>query len=353
MTDVEARADAPREVKRHHWIVRATHWVNVVALTLMVGSGLRIFNAYPAFARKGESFCCWPWEGHAIPAWLTFGGWLAGARNWHFAMMWLLALNGAVYLAFIWLHGEWRDLVPRRGDPRDAWEMIRFYLFVRKTHPHQGKHNALQKGVYFALPWLGVLAVLTGLAIWKPVQLAPLTGLFGGYVWARYWHFVVMLALVLLGLGHVFMVFVVDPASLVSMVTGRYDESRSPEALNARPFLRRRPTPALTIARPAPTPAGSGDRDRDGGGDGDGDRDPRPVVVQAARAAPPIVPAEPVSSDADHPHPPVVSSTDRAVDADGDAEPTMISIPDPHEVDGDADRVAPAEARESGKEAGR
>jgi Ni/Fe-hydrogenase b-type cytochrome subunit len=233
--------------KRHHWIVRATHWVNAVALTLMVASGLRIFNAYPAFARKGGTFCCWPWEGTEAPHWMTFGGGLAGARNWHFAMMWVLAVNGAIYLAFVWLHGEWRDLAPRRGDIRDAWEMIKFYLFVRKTHPHQGKHNALQKSVYFALPWLGVLAVLTGIAIWKPVQLAPFTGLFGGFVWARYWHFVVMLALVLLGAGHVFMVFAVDPQSLRSMVTGDYDESRSPEALNSRPLLRGRPKPVMTI----------------------------------------------------------------------------------------------------------
>src|ERR1041384_4831092 len=116
-----------RPEKRHHWIVRATHWVNAVALTLMVGSGLRIFNAYPMFARKGESFCCWPWEGTAIPAWLTFGGWLAGARNWHFAMMWVLAVNGAIYLAFVWLHGEWRDLAPappRRAPPRGGGQDV-------------------------------------------------------------------------------------------------------------------------------------------------------------------------------------------------------------------------------------
>ena len=62
---------------RHHWIVRVTHWVNVVALGLMVTSGLRIFNAYPAFARRGETFCCYPFAGKAIPASLTFGGWLA------------------------------------------------------------------------------------------------------------------------------------------------------------------------------------------------------------------------------------------------------------------------------------
>ena len=80
--------------RRHHLIVRITHWVNAIALTIMVGSGLRIFNAYPAFARKGDTFCCYPFAGHKIPAWLTFGGWLAGARNWHFAMMWLLVVNG-------------------------------------------------------------------------------------------------------------------------------------------------------------------------------------------------------------------------------------------------------------------
>jgi Ni/Fe-hydrogenase b-type cytochrome subunit len=223
-------------VQRYHWVVRLTHWVNVVAFTIMVGSGLRIFNAYPAFARRGGTFCCYPFAHKAIPAWLTFGGWLAGARNWHFAAMWLFVVNGIVYLAFIYLHGEWRDLVPRRGDLRDTRQMMKFYLFVRKTHPAQGKHNALQKMAYFALPIVAVIAVLTGLAIWKPVQLGWLTWLFGGYVWARYWHFLAMVALVGLAVVHVFMVFAVDPYSLRGMITGGYDPSLSPEARNARPF---------------------------------------------------------------------------------------------------------------------
>ena len=222
--------------KRHHWIVRVTHWVNAVALTIMVGSGLRIFNAYPAFARRGETFCCYPFEHQPIPAWLTFGGWLGGARAWHFAMMWLLVVNGLVYLGFIYLHGEWRDLVPRRGYMRDALEMMKFYLFARRDHPVQGKHNALQRGTYFLLPIIGVLLVLSGLAIWKPVTLGLLTTLFGGYVWARYWHFMAMLAIVVLSMVHIFMVFAVDPYSLRSMVTGTYDPSLSPEARNARPF---------------------------------------------------------------------------------------------------------------------
>jgi thiosulfate reductase cytochrome b subunit len=203
----------------------------------MVGSGLRIFDAYPAFAARGERFCCYPFEGTAIPVGLTFGGWLAGARHWHFAMMWVLFLNGLVYVAFLYAHGEWRDLAPRRGDIGDAWEMLRFYLFVRPDHPHQGKHNALQKSVYFALPWVALAAVVTGLAIWKPVQLAPLTNALGGYALARFWHFLVMLTLVLLSAGHIFMVFAVDPYSLRSMVTGQYNPSKSPEARNARPLF--------------------------------------------------------------------------------------------------------------------
>jgi Ni/Fe-hydrogenase b-type cytochrome subunit len=223
-------------VLRHHWIVRLTHWIAVVAITIMVGSGLRIFNAYPAFARRGETFCCYPFEHQPIPAWLTFGGWLGGARHWHFAMMWVLVLDGLAYMAFIYLHGEWRDLVPRRGDLRDTIQMIRFYLFLRRDHPHQGKHNALQKSAYYAMPWLGVVLVLTGLAIWKPVELSPLTAVFGGYIWARYWHFMAMTALVILAVGHVFMVFAVDPYSIPSMITGRYDERFAPDKRDARPF---------------------------------------------------------------------------------------------------------------------
>lgn len=243
---------------RHHWIVRITHWVNAVALVVMAGSGLRIFNAYPAFARKGEAFALNPWEGTPVPAWLTFGEWLGGARHWHFAMMWVLVANGLVYLGFIYLHGEWRDLVPRRGTVRDAWAMLRFYLWLEREHPRQGKHNALQRSAYFAMPWIAAVIMLSGLAIWKPVSLGWLTALFGGYVWARFVHFVAMLALVAAAIGHVFMVFAVDPYALRAIITGGYDESRSPESRNARPFrnLLRRPTALTTVdARPSPDTA--------------------------------------------------------------------------------------------------
>ena len=249
---------------RHHWIVRLTHWVNAVALTLMIGSGLRIFNANPGFAPRGDTFCCYPFEGMSIPAAFTFGGWLAGARHWHFAMMWVLVANGLIYLGWVYLHGEWRDLVPRRGDLRDSIAMAKYYLFVTREHPRQGKHNALQKGAYFIVPWLAALTVLSGIAIWKPVQFSPLTALFGGYAWARFWHFLSMLTVVAIAVGHVFMVFAVDPYALRSMITGGWSERLSPEARNARPFLNLLPkrdvadtvlAAAMATAAPASAPA--------------------------------------------------------------------------------------------------
>ena len=139
--------------RRHHVIVRITHWVNAIALAIMVGSGLRIFNAYPAFARKGETFCCYPFEGHRIPDWLTFGGWLAGARHWHFAMMWVLVVNGLVYLGFIYLHGEWRDLVPApRRSSRDALADGQVLRRAAQRSPASGQAQRPPAAAYFAMP---------------------------------------------------------------------------------------------------------------------------------------------------------------------------------------------------------
>ena len=96
------------------------------------------------------------------------------------------------------------------------------------------------------MPLVGIAAVATGFAIWKPVELSPLTNLLGGYVWARYWHFWAMLLLVILAVGHIFMVFSVDPYSIPSMITGNYREDLSPEARNARPFVHLLPPDKLS-----------------------------------------------------------------------------------------------------------
>jgi thiosulfate reductase cytochrome b subunit len=124
-----------------------------------------------------------------------------------------------VYLA---VSGEGKILAFRPSDIPRAIQMQLYYFRLRKDHPPQGKHNALQKAAYSFIVVLGVLAVLSGLAIWKPVQLGLLTALFGGYEWTRYWHFAAVWLFTGFILVHVALVFIVDPASLRAMVTGWY-----------------------------------------------------------------------------------------------------------------------------------
>jgi thiosulfate reductase cytochrome b subunit len=153
---------------------------------------------------------------------MRLGGWLAGGLNWHFFLMWPLVLNALIYLGYLVVSREWRSLLFRPRDVVPAIQMQLYYLRLRKAHPPQGKHNALQKAAYCLIFLLGILSVLTGLALWKPVQLAWLTALFGGYEWARYWHFVAVWVFVAFTLVHIALVFVVDPASLRGMITGWY-----------------------------------------------------------------------------------------------------------------------------------
>jgi len=210
-------------VHRHHWIVRLTHWVNAIVLVGMVASGLQIYGAYERFGVRGTRLPLPnPMDMHQFPRWMRLGGWLAGGINWHFFLMWPLVLNGLLYLGYLVLAGEWRPLLFRPRDIGPAMEMQKYYLRLRPDHPPQGKHNALQKGAYTFIVLLGALSVLSGLALWKPVQLWWLTAVFGGYELARYWHFVAVWLFVAFSLVHVTLVFVVDPASLRAMLTGWY-----------------------------------------------------------------------------------------------------------------------------------
>ena len=208
-------------VKRHHGIVRLAHWLNAIVLVGMIASGLQIYGAFSHFGPRGEPYPN-PFDGHSLPAWSRLGGWLAGGLNWHFALAWPFVITGVVYLGFLAWTGEWRALLFRPRDVGPAIQMQLYYLRLRRTHPPQGKHNALQKGAYTLIVVLGALSVLTGFAIYKPVQLAWLTALFGGYELARYWHFWAVCIFVGFTLLHVALVFLVDPASLRAMITGWY-----------------------------------------------------------------------------------------------------------------------------------
>ena len=211
------------DVKRHHGVVRVAHWLNAIVLLGLIASGLQIYMAYSRFGLRGEpSPLPNPLEGAAIPPWARLGGWLAGGLNWHFALAWPFVITGLVYLGFLALTGEWRSLLFRPRDVGPAIRMQLYYLRLRREHPPQGKHNALQKAAYTFVVVLGGMAALSGFAIYKPVQLAWLTGLFGGYELARYWHFLCVWIFVAFTLVHVALVLLVDPASLRGMITGWY-----------------------------------------------------------------------------------------------------------------------------------
>jgi thiosulfate reductase cytochrome b subunit len=186
--------------------VRVTHWINAVAMVLMILSGWEIYNASPLF-------------GFTYPKSITLGGWLAGALLWHFAAMWLLAVNGLVYVVLGIATGRFRrKLFPLRpGDViADAGAALRGKL----SHDDLSVYNAVQKLLYLGVILTGIVIVLSGLSIWKPVQLQELTALFGGYDTARYVHFFAMATIVGFVVVHVVMAFLV-PRSLRAMIIGR------------------------------------------------------------------------------------------------------------------------------------
>jgi thiosulfate reductase cytochrome b subunit len=214
-------------VHRHHWLVRLCHWANAILLVGMIASGLQIYNAYQRFGPRDTPYMVLnPVKllhgTPSAPQWARLGGWLAGGLNWHFTLAWPFVITGVLYLLYLLFSGEWRSLLFRPRDIVPAAQMQLYYLRLRKEHPPQGKHNALQKAAYTSILVLGALAVLTGFAIYKPVQLSWLTALFGGYELTRYWHFVSVWVFVGFTMLHVVLVFVVDPASLRAMITGRY-----------------------------------------------------------------------------------------------------------------------------------
>jgi thiosulfate reductase cytochrome b subunit len=197
---------APAGAAIHPVWVRVTHWINVVAMVVMIGSGWEIYNASPLFP-------------FVFPRGITLGGWLAGALLWHFAAMWLLAVNGLVYLVLGVLTGRFRrKLVPIR--PADVLSDARAALTGTLNHDDLSVYNAVQKLLYLGVILAGIVIVLSGLAIWKPVQLQELTALFGGYDAARYVHFFAMATIVGFLIVHVIMALVV-PKSLRAMITGR------------------------------------------------------------------------------------------------------------------------------------
>lgn len=188
----------------HPAIIRITHWVGAAAMICMILSGWAIYNASPILA-------------FSFPQWAILGGWLAGGIAWHLTAMWVLFADGLVYLAYGVLSGHFRrDLAPRgpRAIATDLWRAATFRL----AHAH-GHYNAVQRLLYTGVILLMTLSVLTGLAMWKPVQLGWLAWVFGGYDTARVIHFLAMSGIVAFLVIHIALV-ALFPSTLLTMVTG-------------------------------------------------------------------------------------------------------------------------------------
>ena len=205
MQPVDSTDSFRRYLVVHPLVVRLAHWINAVAIACMAMSGWAIYNASPIFA-------------FTFPVAITAGGWLGGAIAIHFAAMWLLVLNGFVYVVFSLSTGHFRRaFLPLHG--RDLLRDLRLALTFRLTHV-PGVYNAVQRLMYIGVLLCGFLVMASGLAVWKPVQLDRLAALFGGYDTARVVHFLAMSGIVIFVLIHLLLVLIV-PGTLLPMLTGR------------------------------------------------------------------------------------------------------------------------------------
>jgi thiosulfate reductase cytochrome b subunit len=196
----------PAEPVIHPLWVRITHWINALAVIVMIGSGWEIYNASPLFA-------------FTFPHSITLGRWLAGALLLHFAAMWILVVNGLIYLILGIATGRLRSkLFPLRASA--VFADTRAALAGRLSYDDLSVYNAVQRLFYLGIILIGMVVVLSGLAIWKPVQFQELTALLGGYDTARYVHFFAMAAIVAFLLLHVVMALLV-PKTMRAMIIGR------------------------------------------------------------------------------------------------------------------------------------
>ncbi len=201
MTETAAQSELIHPI----W-VRVCHWINALAILAMIGSGWQIFNAAPLFDFTFS-------RSYAL------GNWLGGALLWHFAAMWVLVINGLVYVTLGFATGRFgRKLWPIR--PSEIIADIKAALTFKLSHGDLSHYNAVQKVLYVGIILVAIVIVTSGLGIWKPVQFQEITAFYGGYDVARWVHFIAMSAIVLFLVVHVSLAVIV-PKSLRAMVIGR------------------------------------------------------------------------------------------------------------------------------------
>ena len=204
-----------RAAYEHPFLVRLCHWINSVALLVLIASGLRIFRAFPSFGPKIPQK-----DLINIPQQLTLGGWLGGALQWHFTFLWIYIGTGLLYVAYEIFSGNFRQVLFMPRDIRGVWPMARHYFFFGPKPELNEPYNPLQKLAYTSAILLGVLSVLTGMVLYRPVQFSWLGWLMGGFHYARVWHFFVMLGFLFFIGGHLVMVLLHGWNNFVSMLSG-------------------------------------------------------------------------------------------------------------------------------------
>lgn len=206
--------------KKHPLAIRWLHWISFPLLSMMIWSGILIYWANAAYSIKFfgyEAFHFFPqgfYETLGIPARLAEG------ISLHFFFMWLFTVNGIIYVSYLIFSGEWRALLPIPGSFKRAPLVALHDLHIVKKLPPQGKYNDAQRIAYTGVILLGAGSVITGLAIYKPLQLAWLTALLGGYGWARWEHFWLMISFVLFFVVHVVQVALAGWGNFRSMING-------------------------------------------------------------------------------------------------------------------------------------
>ncbi len=208
----------------HPWIVRVAHWLNAVAVFVLITSGLRIFRAFPSFGPKIPQQNFW-----VPPPGITLGGWLGGALQWHFTFIWIFVGSGLMYVIYQVASGHWRQVLFMPRDIKGVWPMVRHYFLFGKKPPVEAAYNPLQKLAYTSTIFFGAVSFLSGLVMYKPVQFWWLTWMLGGFRLARIWHFVAMCGFVAFIPGHLIMVLLHGWNNFYSMMTGW---KRDPEYLD-------------------------------------------------------------------------------------------------------------------------
>lgn len=213
--EVATTGKTGRAAYEHPWAVRFAHWATAVSLFVLIGSGLRIFLAFPSFGPKIPQV-----DFVRPPTFLTVGGWLGGALQWHFTFMWIFAGAGLLYVSYQLITGHYKQVLFAPNDLPGVWPMAQYYFFFGRRPEVTDAYNPLQKLAYTWSIFCGAVALFTGIVMYKPVQFAWLGSLLGGYHLARVWHFLAMCGLLAFIPGHLIMVAVHGSNNFYSMLTG-------------------------------------------------------------------------------------------------------------------------------------